>query len=162
MALVECKECSQPVSNWASKCPKCGVNNPGTRWWHILIVLVILAFVFRFAFLSDEQLEPVNTAIPTEPVPVLPVVLFTDKVLSAALNAVESEEKVEDAAWSDPQFPSLSVSIWNDGSNRNGYAEYLCQVLAEHGMTGGVVHIYDHAASLQEDYVEIGNAWCQK
>lgn len=82
--------------------------------------------------------------------------------LAAALAAVIAEPKILDAAWQDPNFPSIGVTMADDGSRRDGFGEYLCMVLAGHNVKGGVVHIFDHAKALREDYVEIGTAWCPK
>ena len=48
MALVKCKECKADVSGFAKVCPKCGVKDPGTKWWHKLVAAVVLVFVVVF------------------------------------------------------------------------------------------------------------------
>jgi hypothetical protein len=48
MALVKCKECKADVSSFAKVCPKCGIKDPGTKWWHKLVGAVVLVFVIVF------------------------------------------------------------------------------------------------------------------
>lgn len=43
MALVECRECKQMVSDSAETCPYCGVGRPGFRWSETAWSLVIMA-----------------------------------------------------------------------------------------------------------------------
>jgi len=50
-----------------------------------------------------------------------------------ALEALQSEPKVKEAIITDANV--LYVSVEDDGTNRKGYADYLCQVLAENGST---------------------------
>lgn len=48
MAKVACKECGGVVSDWASKCPHCGVSNPGVTAKHYVVgggFLVVLFFL---------------------------------------------------------------------------------------------------------------------
>jgi hypothetical protein len=51
----------------------------------------------------------------------------------------------------------------DDGSRRDGFAEYLCLVLHEHGMPKGdlvVIHIWDAAALARNEMREIGKFDC--
>lgn len=58
MALIKCKECGQPVSKRARKCPHCGRPDPAysnkmrviTKCLAGLIVLLFLAPLFIFLF----------------------------------------------------------------------------------------------------------------
>lgn len=59
MALVKCKECNSEVSSLARVCPKCGVRDPGVKWWHkvigaVLLVLFSAFLVSRCASGSDD------------------------------------------------------------------------------------------------------------
>jgi hypothetical protein len=46
------------------------------------------------------------------------------------LTAIKQEPKVKDVVITDANV--LYAAVEDDGTPRNGYAEYLCQVLAEH------------------------------
>lgn len=63
--------------------------------------------------------------------------------LDAALSEVTMEEMVFDASWQDTVHPTLVARMFDDGSQRNGYAGYLCMLLSEHGINGGVVRVVD-------------------
>jgi hypothetical protein len=49
---------------------------------------------------------------------------------SKALEAIRKEPKVKEALITDAEM--LYVSVLDDGTNRNGYAEYLCHILTEY------------------------------
>lgn len=67
----------------------------------------------------------------------------TQSQLDSAIAEVKSEEKVFDASWEDLSLPTLEARLFDDGSQRNGYAGYLCMILSEHGINGGVVRVID-------------------
>ncbi|MCB4769522.1 hypothetical protein LGR54_12965 [Ancylobacter sp. Lp-2] len=46
MATTSCRHCGyQPVADNAPLCPTCGGRQPGRRWWHGPLGLVVLAAV---------------------------------------------------------------------------------------------------------------------
>lgn len=76
----------------------------------------------------------------------------------SALAAIKKEPKVKDAAWASGS--SLWVGVLDDGGRRDGYASYICQVLAEHGAAkGALVKVMDVAAPRGE-IRELGRIWC--
>jgi hypothetical protein len=81
-----------------------------------------------------------------------------------AIKAVKAEPKVKSAEWNNKSesLPSLLVGVIDDGTNRNGYAEYICLVLSEHGIKGGVVRIMDEASGQRGQWKELGKASCPK
>lgn len=55
MALKDCKECKKPVSEWAAKCPHCGVKNPTVGAKETAIgVAVLVAIVAGISMCSSE------------------------------------------------------------------------------------------------------------
>jgi hypothetical protein len=78
--------------------------------------------------------------------------------LDAALNEVQAEERAFDAAWDDTQGASLTVRVFDDGTQRNGYAGYLCMILSLHGITGGVVRVAD---VVSKDLRGLGHSVCK-
>lgn len=81
----------------------------------------------------------------------------------AALVEIAKEPKVEEAMWS--QAISLWASVRDDGSRRDGYADYLCMLMLDAGKSDDdfvVVHIWDHSAMQAGDLREIGKADCGK
>lgn len=82
----------------------------------------------------------------------------TQSQLDAALHEVNSEEIVFDASWQDIATPSLVARVFDKGTRRDGYAGYLCMILSEHGINGGVVRVID---VVSKDRKELGQAKCK-
>lgn len=51
----------------------------------------------------------------------------------AALEEIRKEPKVVEAMMNDTDV--LYVSVYDDGTRRDGYASYICQILKEHSST---------------------------
>jgi len=69
----------------------------------------------------------------------------------SALQAVKLEPKVKDAIITNSHV--LYAGVWTDGTNRNGYAMYLCEVLREHKSSAKRVKVVDMATVLKNDNV---------
>ena len=53
--------------------------------------------------------------------------------------------------------------MFDDGSNRDGYAQYLCLILREHGIPSNkliVIRIWDAAEMARENFNELGKHEC--
>lgn len=72
------------------------------------------------------------------------------------------EPTAKDAVWTANNI--FKVGVFDTGANRNGYAEYVCQVLYEHGFKGQEVwvQVIDFG-KLNRDgkWVRLGDAHCQ-
>lgn len=71
------------------------------------------------------------------------------------------EPTAKDAVWTDKGV--FKVGVLNDGSSRDGYAGYVCQVLIDHGFKGrGVlVRVIDIARLVSTgEWVNLGTAFC--
>lgn len=79
--------------------------------------------------------------------------------MDGALASVKKEKAVIDAAWvnPDPAAPNLVAAVQNDGSSRDGFAQYLCLLLAGHDVRGGLVFVTD---SISGAWKTIGTARC--
>lgn len=80
-----------------------------------------------------------------------------------AVAEIKKEPKVVDAMFT--QNISLWVSVADDGSNRDGFASYLCLLLADAGMQEGdfvVIKVWDAAAMAREKMTELGRHECAK
>ncbi|SHI80285.1 hypothetical protein SAMN02745911_1216 [Aureimonas altamirensis DSM 21988] len=77
-----------------------------------------------------------------------------------ALAAVNEEQSVVEALWS--TYRTMWVSMRDDGSNRRGFAEYLCLVLNDYDLGEGSirVRIFDAGAMARGEQREIGEATC--
>jgi len=71
------------------------------------------------------------------------------------------EPKVKDATWMTDT--NLYVGMIDDGSSRDGFAQYLCQAAQDHGVQADLIKIVDAAKVLREKkFVEIGSTYCPK
>ena len=80
-----------------------------------------------------------------------------------AITAIRQEPRVADASWPNGNGPSLWITMRDDGTRRDGYAESMCLILGQNGMPAGdfiVIHIYDAAAMAREEFREIGRYDC--
>ena len=76
-----------------------------------------------------------------------------------ALKAIKTEKKVADAFWQNPGL--LWVGMKSDGTNRSGYAEYLCLVLSDYDIHKVDVVIKDYQKlMLKKEFVTMGVAYC--
>ncbi|MCF6267802.1 MAG: hypothetical protein L3J57_14850 [Desulfuromusa sp.] len=71
------------------------------------------------------------------------------------------EPTAKDALWSAPDV--FKVGVIDNKSNRNGYAQYVCSVLAESGLSRGTwVQIMDiQKIVYQNKWVRLGEAHCR-
>lgn len=79
----------------------------------------------------------------------------------AVLNYLKSgqEPSVKDAIWSTDY--TLKLGMLNNGQNRDGFAAYMCQVLADQGIRNVTVHVVDIAKlSITGKWVKMGEARC--
>jgi hypothetical protein len=78
-----------------------------------------------------------------------------------ALELVRNEARVLDAMWS--QSISFWVAMADNGSRRDGYAEYICFILADAGMPDGTfvsISIWDAATMNSNKLKKLGQANC--
>jgi hypothetical protein len=79
-----------------------------------------------------------------------------------AQKLIRTEPKVKDAYWSNGS--TLLVGVLDDGSRRDGYASYVCEVLYEEGLRGKAifVKVIDILKIVKENSrVVLGEARCR-
>jgi hypothetical protein len=82
-----------------------------------------------------------------------------------AVKAVRAEPKVVEAMFPNDARNSFWASMRDDGTRRDGFAQYLCMSLFESGMPKGdfiVVRIWDARAMAQSQMREIGKFDCKR
>jgi|TARA_B110000503_G_scaffold119654_1_gene181615 hypothetical protein len=88
---------------------------------------------------------------------------YSEKQMEVVLLFRGNEEPTaKDAVWTASDI--LKVGVFNDGSRRDGYASYVCQVLYERGFKGiGVwVQVIDIIQLTQNNkWVRLGQSRCQ-
>lgn len=73
----------------------------------------------------------------------------------------DEEPTTKDAIWSTPSV--FKVGVKDNGTNRNGYAEYVCLTLGEHGFNGKgiMVKVIDIDKLVKTGkWVDLGMAQC--
>lgn len=57
------------------------------------------------------------------------------------MQEILNEKTVLDASWGPYKGPSLYVSVKDDGTKRDGFAQYLCLILKDHDISRVIIHI---------------------
>ena len=75
-----------------------------------------------------------------------------------AQHLIKTEPKIKDATWS--TSTRLYVGVLDDGTKRDGYAQYVCQLAAPQGAT--MVKVIDIAKVKRTGkFEELGKAYCK-
>lgn len=77
---------------------------------------------------------------------------------SQVVAALLKEPKVKAARWAAQD--SLWVAVFDDGTRRDGYAAYVCEVARSRGLRGFVVRVQDAAALRRDELVTLGKHDC--
>lgn len=169
MALVKCNACKQKISKNAKQCPNCGEPQKRTSLLTTLLTWLVVGFIaimiFSAVFLPPAGNSPVE---PKQTTPNEQQNVPQSKVENSARDAVQKlfqgdqEPTAKDALWTSHDV--FKVGVINDGSIRDGYAEYVCQVLYEYGFKGSKVwvQVIDIVQLTKKgDWTKIGEAHCQ-
>jgi len=73
----------------------------------------------------------------------------------------DEEPKVIDAIWTMDNV--FKVGVYDDGSRRDGYAQYVCMVLKENGFRGKEIYVQviDYAKLMQtKKWIKLGETFC--
>ena len=140
--------------------PKCGapVKNKTSRvTWLFLIFVVLLVYGVTTTEKNTPPLsvEKENTAVK----PIDTMTTSRDKVQS--LFQSKNEPVAKDALWTSNNI--FKVGVIDDGTLRNGYALYVCNILYEHGFKGKEiwVQVIDIVKLTQDnDWVKLGESHC--
>lgn len=74
---------------------------------------------------------------------------------------IKKEPLVKDASLD--EWGTLLVGVIDDGTRRDGFAEYLCLAIADHPSkptAPKIVRVMDATASLRGEWRELGKAFC--
>lgn len=66
--------------------------------------------------------------------------VFADKY-NDAMQEILSEKNILDASWGPYKGSSLYVSVKDDGTRRDGLAQYLCLILKDYGISSVSIHV---------------------
>jgi len=71
------------------------------------------------------------------------------------------EPKVKDATWLTDS--SLYVGVFDDGSRQDGFADYICSVAGDHGVSPELVKVIDIVKLVRTGkFVGIGKSTCSQ
>jgi hypothetical protein len=158
--LMKCKDCNGEISKKAKSCPKCGcpVKKKTSRvTWLFLIFVVLLVFGVTTSEknITSTSVAKENTAVKQ----VNSMKASRDKIQS--LFQGKKEPIAKDALWTSNDI--FKIGVIDDGTKRNGYASYACEVLYEYGFKGKKIwiQIIDIAKlTLDNDWVKLGESHC--
>jgi hypothetical protein len=120
----------------------------------VIILLSLVAFLYISDFFTHES-------SPTQRLPSYQGKTVMDM---EALAAIRREPKVKDAIITEAGV--LYASVLDDGTNRTGYASYLCEVLRENHSTVSRVKVVKFASQNDPKKdnaygVLLGESWCK-
>jgi len=84
--------------------------------------------------------------------------------MEKAVGELRKEKKIVEVMFPNGLSTSLWISVRDDGSRRDGYAEYACLILIQSEMPMKkftVIHIWDAAAMSRGEQKELGRYECQ-
>jgi len=111
------------------------------------VLLVIVAAIILMAYLAGQSSN--QQAAQNENSP----------QWDSAIKALQQEQKIKDVH---RKGSTLYIGVIDNGNDRSGYAQYVCQVLAEHNVQHGItVNIMDIVKlSQQNQWDKIGSHRC--
>lgn len=171
MAIKKCRECGKNVSTGAKACPGCGAKKPTKPKSRALGLLAVFIGVLVLAWMSgapeSASTSPSSRESASKPKPAptdqRPESSYSERQGEVvALFQSDAEPTAKDAVWTAPEV--FKVGVLDNGSSRDGYALYVCNVLYEHGFKGREiwVQVIDIVKLVSNDKWErVGQARCQ-
>ena len=126
MALIKCSECDKEVSSKAVNCPSCG--NPIKKEKKKsggclkLFILIFLGALVVTSFMPSNKKSSVSKTYSVN-----------HEKVKQLFNS-DKEKMTKDSIWTTRDI--FKVGVLDNGSNRDGYASYVCQVLYDYGFKG--------------------------
>jgi hypothetical protein len=116
------------------------------------VLIALAATISGCSPASDKQVvAQIESEAPVDAVVQPPVPAETDPVIQKALVALKGESKIKDIMYRQNETVRWTVGVFDDGTNRNGYAEYVCLTLKHQGvdLKGSIVRVVDIAKIAQ-------------
>ena len=105
-----------------------------------LIAIAVLGLALYLEYGGKEEKKEFTP--PPKPV-------YSQADLQNAMAEVKAEKRVRAAFWEETKYETqLHALVDDDGTRRDGYAQYLCTLLSGHHLTRVHVLIYDYDAYL--------------
>ena len=143
--LKKCKDCSHQISKKAKVCPSCGAPQPKQHGIGTLLVLGIFSWVVY----SVATLPPGATHNTVDP-------QYPQASVDSALAALDTERQILVSEFG--YGNQIWVQVKDDGTDRRGYAMYVCEVVREHMNATGIIVSVNKAFS--KSVVTLGRHTC--
>jgi len=136
----------------------------------LICVIVVLGFVSqnnnsKTTIATSPEQETVKGQEPPTPKADSETAAVDEIWKLKALKEVRKEKSVVEAMFPENANSSFWVSMRDDGSRRDGFAEYICLVLKDNGMPSAefiVIRVWDSNRLANDQLHEIGRNECQK
>lgn len=166
MALIKCTDCGEKISKKAKSCPKCGAPVKKKTSLFTWLVTIFIVLVVVSAITTKDNRPPSNEVSAVgqidKPTPKATDAMQSQREKVQALFQGNEEPTAKDALWTSNTI--FKVGVIDDGTPRDGYASYICQVLYEHGFRGKNVwvQVIDIVKlTRNNDWVKLGESHCQ-
>lgn len=60
MALINCRECNEQISDQAAACPKCGIQLPKAKTQNFLVKIILIGVIMVAAFFAMDAMFSSN------------------------------------------------------------------------------------------------------
>lgn len=113
------------------------MSSSGYKPWQVALAVVpVVGLIILYLAFGDDVAERSRKADAFEK----SLAADKDTERASALQAIKAEPKVLDVAW---EGASLWAGVLDDGTSRDGYAAYLCEVVREAKATPVVIRVKD-------------------
>lgn len=138
-----------------------GEKPPIIAWVAVIAIIAFILYVYN-------SVEPKEITAPVQSQEVVsePISGISDETKDAisAYFKSDSEPTIKDATWTDQSKDTLYVGVIDNKTNRDGVADYVCQVLiSDFGIAQGAADVYvmDIAKIARDNkWVTLGKAKC--
>lgn len=115
------------------------------------IVVALLLYIL-YSYLNNDEIDSTRTST------------FDNSINREVLKVIQTEPKIKEAIITDTGV--LYVSVINDGTSRDGYAAYLCEIVREYRGTIERVKVVqvnttNHPHRDNAYGILLGETWCQ-
>jgi len=122
-----------------------------------LVVGTVVMVAFAIVFITTNRQEASSRS--SRPQPSTPEI--SQAVYDSAIQEIIAEPQVVEASWGPLSNATLFVSMRDNGSRRDGFAQYLCLLLVQKDIHGTNIRILDAASLSRGDGKLIGEDWCE-
>lgn len=162
MALLKCEECGNQVSDKADKCPNCGIKQKKPLSLLAFLGIILIFFVFIGSCLDKSEVKTTVESNIEKRADENTGRIEYDNAKNAVVEKFKTEPTAKDSVWTSDKV--FKVGVIDDNTNRDGYANYVCEVLYDYGFKGKdiTVKIIDVVKLVKNNKWEnIGSAQCK-